>query len=351
MKTAKIVILPGDGIGPEVTNSAINVLKAAVLGSDVRLELDYGLIGGAALDHCGEPIDDETIAATKAADAVFLGAVGGPKWEKLPGAQRPEVGLLRLRKELGCYANIRPVISRPALAAHTPFRPEILSGVDLIMVRELTGGIYFGEKARRPDSAYDVCLYQRHEIERITRIAARLAKSRRGKISSIDKANVLETSRLWREVVSDVIQREFPEVIVEHLLVDAAAMYLNQRPASYDVILTENMFGDILSDQSSTLAGSLGLLPSASLGEGQRGLYEPIHGSAPDIAGRGVANPIAAILSVAMMLRLSMQEAALADRIEHAVETVLKQGHLTADLAKSTPVSTEELTNDVIAAL
>jgi 3-isopropylmalate dehydrogenase len=347
---AHVVILPGDGIGPEVLESAILVLqKAAQLGS-IDLRLEHGWIGGAALDLCGEPIFPETLQACKEAHAVLLGAVGGPKWENNPGHLRPEAGLLQLRKEMGVYANLRPVVARPALAPFTPYRPEILQGVDLVMVRELTGGIYFGEKGRDADSAFDVCRYQRHEIERITRVAGRLAQKRRKKLCSIDKANVMETSRLWRQVVTEVMEREFPDVQLEHVLVDAAAMYLTQRPAQFDVLLTENMFGDILSDQTSTLAGSLGLLPSASLGE-RLGLYEPIHGSAPDIAGRGIANPIGTILSVAMMLRLSLHQPDLADAVERAVEKVLNTGPLTPDLERHHPSHTQELTTRVCCAL
>ncbi|WP_141734185.1 3-isopropylmalate dehydrogenase [Oligoflexus tunisiensis] len=350
MTDAHVVILPGDGIGPEVLESAILVLqKAAQMGS-IDLRLEHGWIGGSALDLCGEPIFPETLQACKEAHAVLLGAVGGPKWENNPGHLRPEAGLLQLRKEMGVYANLRPVVARPALAPFTPYRPEILQGVDLLMVRELTGGIYFGEKGRDPDSAFDVCRYHRHEIERIARVAGRLAQQRRKKLCSIDKANVMETSRLWRQVVTEVMEREFPDVQLEHVLVDAAAMYLTLKPAQFDVLLTENMFGDILSDQASTLAGSLGLLPSASLGE-QLGLYEPIHGSAPDIAGRGIANPIGTILSVAMMLRLSLHQPDLADAVERAVEKVLATGPLTPDLERYHPSHTRELTTRVCSAL
>jgi len=348
---AHVVILPGDGIGPEVLESAILVLqRAAQLGS-MELRLEHGWIGGAALDLCGEPIFPETLEACKQAHAVLLGAVGGPKWEKNPGHLRPEAGLLQLRKEMGVYANIRPVVTRRELAPFTPYRPEILAGVDLVMVRELTGGIYFGEKGRTDESAFDVCSYQRDEIERITRVAARLAQKRRKKLTSIDKANVMETSRLWRQVVTEVVEREFPDIQLEHVLVDAAAMYLTQRPASFDVLLTENMFGDILSDQTSTLAGSLGLLPSASIGDRHRGLYEPIHGSAPDIADKGIANPIGTILSVAMLLRISLNQPDLADAIERAVEKVLATGPLTPDLEKLHPCGTRELTTRVCSAL
>ncbi len=351
MKTAHIMLLPGDGIGPEVLESAVEVLSQLAQIGGLDLQMEHGFIGGASLDRCGEPIAEDTLKACKKADAVLLGAVGGPKWEKLPGHLRPEAGLLRLRKELGVFANLRPVQSRSQLGAFTPYRSEVLQGVDLLMVRELTGGIYFGEKGRTGDQAFDMCSYNRQEVERIARVAGKLARQRRKKVCSIDKANVLETSRLWREVVSEVMHKEFADVTLEHVLVDAAAMYLAQRPASFDVLLTENMFGDILSDQSSTLAGSLGLLPSASLGEGRQGLYEPIHGSAPDIAGRGIANPIGTILSVAMMLRFSLEEPALADRLERAVEKALSHMPLTPDLDRSNPCTTRVLTTRVCAAL
>lgn len=341
---ANIVLLPGDGIGPEVTASAATVLQTIAERAGWGLELEEGWIGGAAYERCGAPLDPRTLAACRAADAVLLGAVGGPAWDQLPAAERPEAGLLILRKELGVFANLRPIQSRPSLYEKTPFRAAILEGVDFVFVRELTGGIYFGEKAGDADAAYDVCRYSREEIERVARFAASLALSRRGKLTSIDKANVLATSRLWRQVLSELVAREFPTLELEHVLVDAAAMYLMQRPASFDVIVTENMFGDILSDQASTLAGSIGLLPSASLGEGGVGLYEPVHGSAPTLAGKNLANPLGAILSVAMMLRYSLEAPEMADRLEAALAQVVEEDYLTVDLAKGRSVGTKEVT-------
>ncbi len=351
LKTARLVVLPGDGIGPEVTAAAMRVLDTVVKGSDFVVERQEGSIGGASYEKCGEPLAPSTLALCKDSDAVFLGAVGGPRWEQLPGHLRPEAGLLRLRRELGVFANIRPLVTRPSLYARTPYRDETLAHVDLVIVRELTGGIYFGEKGGDAQRAYDHCVYTREEIVRITRVAGRLARARRGKVCSVDKANVLETSRLWRRVAQEVLQTEFPEVEVQHVLVDAAAMYLAQRPASFDVMLMENMFGDILSDQASTLAGSLGLLPSASWSEQGPHLYEPIHGSAPDIAGQQKANPIGAILSVAMMLRDSFGQAHLAKRVERAVERVLNQGPWTADLKAENPASTEAVTEAICLSL
>lgn len=346
-----IAVIPGDGIGPEVIASALTILKqVAALGS-LEFAYSYVELGGASIDRYGEALTEKNLDICLGADAVLLGAVGGPRWESLPGHQRPESGLLRLREKLGVYANIRPVKSRETLVSATPYRAEVLKDVDLVMVRELTGGIYFGEKGRKRDQAFDVCSYQKHEIIRVTRTAAEIARSRRGRLCSIDKANVMETSRLWREVVSELVRDEFPDLHLEHVLVDAAAMYLAQRPASFDVLVTENMFGDILSDLSSTLAGSLGLLPSASLGGEKRGLYEPIHGSAPDIAGRGIANPIGAILSVAMMLRCSFGEDLLAVKIESAVEHVLREGPLTPDLKTEQTCTTEELTQRIARAI
>jgi 3-isopropylmalate dehydrogenase len=348
--SAKIVLLPGDGIGPEVIESAVKVLREAAKIESFRIELQQGWIGGAAYERCGQPLDPATLETCLSADAVLLGAVGGPRWDKLPGAERPEAGLLQLRKALGVFANLRPVKARPVLAERTPYRSEILSGVDCVMVRELTGGLYFGEKHTDGESATDQCVYHRYEIERVTRVAAELARTRRKKLTSIDKANVLETSRLWRKTVTELVERDYPDLTLEHILVDAAAMYLAQRPSSFDVLLTENLFGDVLSDQSSTLAGSLGLLPSASLG-GSVGLYEPIHGSAPDIAGKGIANPVGAILSVALMLRYSLARDSLAQRVESAVEQVLAAGYLTADLHPQRPVLTNDFTEAVCAAL
>ena len=306
------------------------ILDAVASHFGHEFRINECLVGGAAIDASGDPLPPETSSTCEAADAVFLGAVGGPKWDD--GGPRPEGGLLALRKLLGLYANIRPVRPHPKAAASSPIKPDILKGVDMMVVRELTGGIYFGKKSREADSATDVCTYTRAEIERVVRRAGKLAESRRGKVTSVDKANVLETSRLWREVTTRVMTEEFPALELEHILVDAAAMYLLSRPADFDVIVTENMFGDILTDEASMLAGSMGLLPSASLGDGPRGLYEPIHGSAPDIAGQNIANPLAAILSIALMLRYSLGLDEEAAAVEAAVDHCLNEGLVTGDL-------------------
>ncbi len=284
---AVIALLPGDGIGPEVIAAAKSALTAVGERAGHDFRFTESPIGGAAIDACGDPLPPETIQACRDADAVMLGAVGGPKWSDPNAPVRPEQGLLGLRAELGVFANLRPVRVNAHLAGASPLKPELLSGVDMIVVRELTGGIYFGEKHRDETSASDLCTYHVHEIERIVRVAAELAMQRRKKLCSVDKANVLETSRLWRDTTDRVLAEHYPELEVETLLVDAAAMHLLSRPADFDVIVTENMFGDILTDEASMLAGSLGLLPSASIGGTKRGLYEPIHGSAPDIAGQG----------------------------------------------------------------
>lgn len=289
--------------------------------------------GGAAIDLCGNPLPESTLRACLEADAVLLGAIGGPRWSAPEAKVRPEQGLLGLRKALGVYANLRPVTVHPALLGSSTLKPEILAGVDLVFVRELTGGIYFGEKRRDAGSATDVCTYTVGEVERIVRVAARLARQRRRKLVSIDKSNVLETSRLWREVTTRIMRTEFADVSLEHMLVDSAAMHLIRRPRDFDVLVTENMFGDILTDEASMLAGSLGLLPSASLGEGTRGLYEPIHGSAPDIAGQGIANPCGMILSVALLLRHSLELEAEARALEQAVSQAVARGERTADIA------------------
>jgi 3-isopropylmalate dehydrogenase len=357
----RIVTLPGDGIGPEILTAALEVLRAV---GDFQFESHP--FGGASIDLHGTPLTDETLAACRAADAVLLAAVGGPKWDTTdPHAPRPEQGLLGLRKGLGLYANLRPVKPLPALYDASPLRRERIEGTDLLVVRELTGGIYFGEKTRSADRASDVCAYTREEIERIARVAFSAA---RAKVSSVDKANVLETSRLWREVVNGVHSREFPHVQLEHVLVDNAAMQLVSAPRHFDVILTENMFGDILSDEAAMLTGSIGMLPSASLGAaayppgsppsstpspgtgertaGCRGLFEPVHGSAPDIAGRGVANPLAMVLSAAMMLRHGLGLASEATAVESAVERALQRGLRTPDLGGG--ASTAEATRAVL---
>ena len=329
-----VVALPGDGIGPEVTSQATRVLTAVARQLDLDIAIREALIGGAALDRAGSPLPDETIQCCRNADAILLGAVGGDRWSGVEVALRPEQGLLGLRKALGLYANLRPVTVEAALADASPLRAERLEGVDVLVVRELTGGIYFGNRGRTATEAFDTCEYSVGEIRRIARLAGQLARNRRGRVSSVDKANVLDTSRLWRETVSGVFADEFPDIGLEHIYVDAAAMFLLSRPATFDVILTDNMFGDILSDEASMLAGSLGLLPSASLSDGGPGLYEPIHGSAPDIAGKGIANPCGAILSVAMLLRHSLNQDAAANAVESAVSEVLKSGLRTPDLAR-----------------
>jgi 3-isopropylmalate dehydrogenase len=331
--TKRIVVLAGDGVGPEVTSQAVRVLDAVSQRFTLRLAFEDALIGGAAYDAVGSPLPDETIAACKSSDGILLGAVGGPKWADIPVAMRPEQGLLAIRKALGLFANLRPVATIPELAAASPLKPEKLQGVDILVIRELTGGIYFGKRERTSTSAFDTCEYTVAEIERVCRVAARLATNRRGKITSVDKANVLDTSRLWRDVATRVFRDEFPRLTVEHLLVDAAAMHLLSRPADFDVMVTENMFGDILTDEASMLAGSMGLLPSASLGDGGPGLYEPIHGSAPDIAGQGVANPCGTILSAAMLLRHSCGAPEAAAAIETAVHAALRAGARTRDIA------------------
>ncbi|TNJ32826.1 3-isopropylmalate dehydrogenase [Arenimonas terrae] len=330
---SEIVVLPGDGIGPEVTRAAVATLQAVGrrYGHDFRFQTH--LIGGAAIDATGEPLPAATLAACRQADAILLGAVGGPKWSDPSATVRPEQGLLALRQALGLYANLRPVRPHPVALGASPVKPHLLAGVDLLVVRELTGGLYFGEKQRHADRASDLCEYSVLEIERVLRRAFGFARARRGKLVSVDKANVLETSRLWRETATRIGREEYPDVALDHQLVDSMAMHLIARPRDFDVVVTENLFGDILTDEASLLAGSLGLLPSASLGDGRRGLYEPIHGSAPDIAGRGIANPFATMLSAALLLRhsLGLEEEALA--VELAVAAALDSGALTADLA------------------
>jgi 3-isopropylmalate dehydrogenase len=354
----RIVTLPGDGIGPEILAPALEVLRA--VGD---FDFESHSFGGASIDLHGTALTDETLAACRDADAVLLAAVGGPKWDTTdPHAPRPEQGLLGLRKGLGLYANLRPVKPLPALYEASPLRRERIEGTDLLVVRELTGGIYFGEKTRTPDFASDVCAYSRAEIERIARTAFGAART---KVTSVDKANVLETSRLWREVVNDVHAREFPHIELDHVLVDNAAMQLVSAPSTFEVILTENMFGDILSDEAAMITGSIGMLPSASLGtppattpspngEGKRGeprggLFEPVHGSAPDIAGRGIANPLAMFLSAALMLRHGLGLESEAAAVESAVERALENGLRTPDLGGD--AGTEHATRAVLAEL
>jgi 3-isopropylmalate dehydrogenase len=341
---SKIILLPGDGIGPEIIAPALEVLSA------VGTSFDYEehRFGGASIDAHGTALTDETLAACRAADAVLLAAVGGPKWDTTdPAKPRPEQGLLGLRKGLGLYANLRPVRPLPALYDASPLKRQVIEGTDLLVVRELTGGIYFGEKTRTDDYASDLCAYSREEVSRIARVAFKAA---RRKVSSVDKANVIETSRLWREVVREIHAAEFPDVELEHVLVDNAAMQLVSNPADFDVIVTENMFGDILSDEAATLTGSIGMLPSASLGDpGQPGLFEPVHGSAPDIAGTGAANPMAMFLSAAMMLRHGLGLESEAAAIESAVDRALADGLRTRDLGGS--AGTREATQAVLSNL
>ena len=347
-----ITLLPGDGIGPEVVASGMAVLAKVAERFGHSVDFHEALIGGAAIDATGNPLPDESLAACKQADAILLGAVGGPKWSDPNAPVRPEQGLLKLRKELGLYANLRPVSVHPELADLSPVKSERLKNVDMLVVRELTGGIYFGEKRRDGDTAFDGCSYTVAEVERVVRLAARLAGSRKSRLTQVDKANVLETSRLWRQVTTRVIAEEFPGIELEHQLVDSMAMHLIAKPSAYDVIVTENLFGDILTDEAALLAGSLGLLPSASLGDGGPGVYEPIHGSAPDIAGQDKANPIGTILSVAMLLRWSLKLEAEAAAIEAAVGKVLSSGLRTADIAAGGPaLGTRAMTEAILAAL
>jgi 3-isopropylmalate dehydrogenase len=336
-----IVLLPGDGIGPEIIGAAIDVLDAVASGGFTYAEQVFG---GASIDAHGVALTDGVLETCRRSDAVLLAAVGGPKWDTTdPSKPRPEQGLLGLRKGLGLFANLRPVRPVPALYDASPLRREIIEGTDLLVVRELTGGIYFGEKRRDEDSALDACVYTRAEIERIARVAFGAARSR---VTSVDKANVLETSRLWREVVREIHGAEFPNIELEHVLVDNAAMQLVSAPRQFEVILTENMFGDILSDEAAMLTGSIGLLPSASLGASGPGVFEPVHGSAPDIAGTGAANPLAMILSAAMMLRRGFAMEAEASAVESAVDQALADGLRTADLGGS--ATTAEATKAVL---
>ena len=331
---ALIAVLAGDGIGTEVSAEAVRVLERLAERRGHSFEFESALLGGAAIDATGQALPEATLALCRRADAVLLGAVGGPKWSDPNAPVRPEQGILQLRKALGLFANLRPVVPHPAVLDASPIKAELLRGVDIMVVRELTGGIYFGDKRRTATEASDVCRYTVTEVERVVRVAAQLARERRRKLTSVDKANVLETSRLWRAVVDRILPAEFADVSYEHMLVDSAAMHLVKRPRDFDVIVTENMFGDILTDEASMLAGSMGLLPSASLGaEGRGGIFEPIHGSAPDIAGRGIANPYAAILSAAMLLRYSLKLNAEAQALEAAVSKAIDCGALPADLA------------------
>jgi 3-isopropylmalate dehydrogenase len=333
---ADIAVLPGDGIGPEVTREAVNVLRAVARLSGHAFAFNEYPFGGASVDRFGVPVTPETLAACTGSAAVLLGAVGGPRWDAVQPALRPEAGLLALRKHLNVFANLRPVCPHPSLASASPLKEHLLKGVDLLVVRELTGGLYFGTpRGTRVEGgivyATDTLSYSSEEIARVVRLAFTLARNRKKKVTSVDKANVLESSRLWRKIATE-IAGECPDVSLEHMLVDSTAMRIITSPASFDVIVTENMFGDILTDEASVLAGSLGLLPSASIGDGGPGLYEPIHGSAPDIAGRGIANPMGAILSAAMLLKHSLGLSAEAEMIDRAVDRAITDGVVTPDL-------------------
>ena len=352
-----ILVLPGDGIGPEITEQAVRVLKAVTKGSDLTLDFVDGVIGGAAYDAAGHPFPEETKKAAMAADAVLLGAVGGPQYDNLDRPLRPERGLLGIRSAMGLFANLRPAILYPQLADSSSLKPEVVAGLDILIVRELTGGVYFGQPRgiREVDGqreGFNTMHYNEAEIERIGRVAFEAAMKRNKKVCSVDKANVLETSELWREVMIRV-SKDYPEVELTHMYVDNAAMQLVRWPKQFDVMVTENLFGDILSDQASMLTGSIGMLPSASLNDKGQGLYEPSHGSAPDIAGKGIANPLATILSAAMLLRYSFGRGDLADRIETAVSRVLDQGLRTADICtpNDRQVSTAQMGDAVVAAL
>ncbi|OZB75018.1 MAG: 3-isopropylmalate dehydrogenase [Halothiobacillus sp. 14-55-98] len=352
-----ILVLPGDGIGPEITEQAVRVLKAVTDGSDLTLNFVDGLIGGAAYDAAGHPFPEETKKAAMAADAVLLGAVGGPQYDNLDRPLRPERGLLGIRSAMGLFANLRPAILYPQLADSSSLKPEVVAGLDILIVRELTGGVYFGQPRgiREVDGqreGFNTMHYNEAEIERIGRVAFEAAMQRNKKVCSVDKANVLETSELWREIMIRVA-KDYPQVELTHMYVDNAAMQLVRWPKQFDVMVTENLFGDILSDQASMLTGSIGMLPSASLNDKGQGLYEPSHGSAPDIAGQGIANPLATILSAAMLLRYSFGRGDLADKIEAAVSRVLDQGLRTADICtpQDRKVSTAQMGDAVVAAL
>lgn len=355
---ASILILPGDGIGPEIVTQAERVLNAVAEREGLALTLDHALVGGAAIEATGKPLPDETLAKARKADAILLGAVGGPQWDSLDMAVRPEKGLLGLRSELALFGNLRPAILFPQLASASSLKPEIVSGLDILIVRELTGGIYFGQPRgefvndRGEREGFNTYRYNEAEIRRIGRVAFEAARKRDKRLCSVDKANVLEVTVLWRNIMKE-LSAEYPDVELSHMYVDNAAMQLVRAPKQFDVMVTGNMFGDILSDCAAMLTGSIGMLPSASLDANGKGMYEPIHGSAPDIAGKGIANPLATILSVAMMLRYSLGQTAAADAIEQAVSTVLDQGLRTADIAAAgeAAVSTDAMGEAVVAAL
>ncbi|MDF9393182.1 MULTISPECIES: 3-isopropylmalate dehydrogenase [Methylococcus] len=356
--TIKIAVLPGDGIGPEIVAEALKVLDSLCTDFGLAVETEHALIGGAAYDVHGTPFPQETLTLCRAADSILLGAVGGPKWEPLDYSLRPERGLLGLRSELELFSNLRPAVLYPQLVAASTLKPEVVVGLDIMIVRELTGGIYFGKpRGRRINEhgereGYNTLVYSESEIRRIAHSAFQIARKRNKRLCSIDKANVLECTELWREVVIEA-GKDYPDVALSHMYVDNAAMQLVRNPKQFDVMLTDNMFGDILSDCAAMLTGSIGMLPSASLDKNGKGMYEPIHGSAPDIAGRGIANPIATILSLAMMLRYSFDDAVLAERIERAVQTALDQGFRTADIASegTVEVGTAAMGDAIVAAL
>ncbi len=353
---ANLVLLPGDGIGPEIVAEAEKVLRHIASEHGHDFEFTTGEIGGCAIDAYGDPLPEKTLEPCRTADGILLGAVGGPKWDDPNAKTRPEVGLLKIRKELGLFANLRPIKPYSALIDASPLKRSIIEGVDILFVRELTGGIYFGasrtEQIDGEESATNEMTYRVSEVERVVRVAAKAAQTRRQHLTSVDKANVLEVSRLWRRTAKNVVDKEFSELNYDVVLVDAMAMHLISRPRDFDVVVTGNLFGDILTDEGSMLPGSLGLLPSASLGEDGPGLYEPIHGSAPDIAGKGIANPLATILAAAMMLRHSLGLQTEADQIEAAVEKVLNDGHRTKDIAAGgTAINTTQMGEEVLKAL
>ena len=352
-KSCKIAVLPGDGIGPEIMKSALKVLEAISEKYGIQFEFKEALVGGAAIDETGNPLPEETLKLCKESDAILFGAVGGEKWDSLPTDKRPEKGLLRIRKELDLFANLRPAKAYNALLDSSPLKNSIIKGVDLLVLRELTGGIYFGEPRGIEEKngervGYNTMIYYEHEIKRIGKLAFELARGRRKKVTSVDKANVLEVSALWREVITEV-HNDYADVELEHMYVDNCAMQLIRRPKDFDVIVTGNMFGDIISDEAGALTGSLGMLPSASIGE-RYAFYEPIHGSAPDIAGKGIANPVAMILSAAMMLEITCKLPEAARDIEEAVDKALEEGYRTTDIWSpgTKKVSTEEMTEVII---
>jgi 3-isopropylmalate dehydrogenase len=347
----KIITLPGDGIGPDVCNQSLRVLKVVCEHYKIDLDIREALIGGAAYDQTGTPLPQETIDLCTQADAVLLGAVGGPRWDNIEVKNRPEQGLLGIRQAMGLFVNIRPVIVYPELTDASPLKDSIVAGTDLIVVRELTGGIYFGKRETTNDYAYDTCEYHSYEIERICKFAAKLAVSRKKRLTSVDKANVLDTSRLWRSVCQEVVSKEYPQISLEHMYIDSATMHLITKPSTFDVLVMDNMFGDILSDETSVLSGSMGLLPSASLNDNNNGIYEPIHGSAPDIIGKDIANPIGSILSCAMLLDYSLKAPEAANAIRNAVHKSIAQGYRTIDLVRHSNndhLSTSAFTSKVI---